>query len=204
MPHLMFAGEKVSPVRTNDDHWQEDWGFKFDARRALATGHKQDAKFAPKRGTCNVDLNALPPLLPLPYWLCTNEIRDLIESFEPGKQVFLPYEIHMEGNPSETVIYNLINFCEPERSLDVERCDPDALKSANRVSPDGYDVYTLKTLNILNKKSKIFFNECSLNTRHIWNDVYTQDYSNLFISDEFYNEFNKFIDEKYISILRVG
>ena len=117
MPYLLYSGKRVSPISDLDDYWQDEWGSIYDARNALYEGRKQDPKTAPRFGESFNSLDTLPALLPTPCWFCTDEFKELVERFEPGRHAFLPYIIRDKKDHSKTVSYNLINICDPIISI---------------------------------------------------------------------------------------
>ena len=205
MPYLMTRGETISPISDlSDDYWQEEWGSQYQLLQPLFTGRRQDPQYAPGHGDSSIGLDEIPALLPTPYWLCNDGVRELIERFEPGRHAFLPFEIRRKGKLDETITSNLINICEPISTIDIERSGPDIVKVyAKNPHDDGVTRAGINTLNLEVGDGKVFLKKGSFAGRHIWIDAHARRSAHLFISDEMYSDLNKLVEVRYLRFFEV-
>lgn len=129
MPYLVKKSNVFPPHIVDDPYWQDEWGSRYTMMLPYFDGCPIGPKFLPKGGYLEADANSLASFVPLPTWLCTAEVKDVIESVEPDVHRFHPFAVRRNETSQEVVQeYLTINFCNSLKVFNPNTTDPKLFK----------------------------------------------------------------------------
>ena len=208
MPYLMTPGYTQGPAFEDDPFWQEEWGSEYQTLIPYFEGKALDAKYFAKSGYLKNRVKHFPPLLGMPAWFCTEDVKAVIETLEPGIHNFYPYEVRRSKTSEEVVArYNWINFCQPLDTLDIERCDPELVRYVKGRPAELGDRYTIDTLYLRmlvdhGKVASLALKQNCIAGRHLWAETKIGGSNNIFVSDEMREALTPFCERDYINFFK--
>lgn len=195
MPYYMTTGMPAFSVN-EDPYWNDEWGREYSIYQAFFKGEPFDGKYLPKSGYLDRPVKTYPPFVSLPYWLCNDEVKDLIESFEPGQHRFFPFELRKSKRGEVVAHYHILNIVGRIAAVDTDGSDPMAVE--NTVYDDGRSIWDISNLNIFAGGGDIALYEDRIGERHLWLEEIAPRYSCAFISDALYDALQPFIPKKKV------
>lgn len=201
MPYLMTRGDAVIHIK-RDDYWQDEWGDKYDELQLFLRGERINPNFLPKTGYLDSRAKTYPPLMALPFWVCSDEVRKVIEELEPNTHQFTPYAVRKSKRGEVAVTYNIINICNSLESLDWERSNPDVVICDPDPYPDGGKDVRIYTTALIAGYGPLALRDDAIKGYHMWIDHFDRRYSRLFISDEMYEALQPFVVKKYLNFYK--
>lgn len=189
MPYIISNSHRPGiPGVEIDDHWQEEWGSRLEKRsRPWNLGMPIDAKFFPISGYLNNNPKAIPNIFCQRWWYCDKEIKNVIETLEPGRHRFYPFALRSSKKGDVRAELFIIHALDPIEVIDVER------------SPGVREVrkHLEVPQSVRNPKpSKKWGDYVVLKPdyptgRHIWRDTQVETPNGIFISDHLYSIFKQ-------------
>lgn len=189
MPYIMSYSHRLGiPGIKEENHWQEEWGSRLDKRSIpWSLGLPAEAKYFPNSGYLTNKPKTIPNIFCQGWWYCDEDIKNTIESLEPGRHRFYPFSLRASKNGDVRAELFIIHALEPIEAVDIER-SPGVREVRNHLEvPQGVrDSRPSKkwTGNVVLKRDYP-------KDRHIWRDTRVETPNGIFISDHLHSIFKQ-------------
>lgn len=121
---LQSMREQVGRQHAHRERGDPFWpGHSGHSRVGLMSGFRYPTYDEPIRVKVTKLSGTLPDFLHVPRQFAfsiTQEVRDLIEKFEPGVHQYLPFELHLPGGQKEPTSRWLLNICNRLDTISIE------------------------------------------------------------------------------------